>query len=121
MFRRHLFVPAGFRHLLHFGELTLLDGHGGEGAVEIAGLLVGEGRFLDVDLGAVDLGIGMGGHGCWLKRYEQLAGGENEGTACVDRLVPNEGEDGSRGTGSGDCTLRNGLSVVRCRHQLATC
>ena len=67
--RQLAFVPAGFRHLFNFGELTLLDGHGGEGAVEIAGLLVGEGRLLDVDLGAVDLGIGVGGHG-WLKRYE---------------------------------------------------
>ena len=67
--RQPAFVPVGFRHLFNFGELTLLDGHGGEGAVEIAGLLGGEGRLLDVDLGAVDLGIGMGGHG-WLKRYE---------------------------------------------------
>ena len=44
-------------------QLTLLDGDGSEGAVEIASFLVGEGRLLDVDLGAVDLGIGVGGHG----------------------------------------------------------
>ena len=44
-------------------KLTLLDGDGGEGTVEVTGLLVGEGGLLDVDLGAVDLGIGVGGHG----------------------------------------------------------
>ena len=82
--RQLAFVPAGFRHLFNFGELTLLDGHGGEGAVEIAGLLVGEGRLLNVDLGAVDLGIGVGGHG-WLKRYKSswVAGLEKMKRDCV--------------------------------------
>ena len=69
------------RAFRHFGpELTLLDGDSGEGTVEVTGLLVGEGGLLDVDLGAVDLGIGVGGHGfgslllarCVSKKRQQL-------------------------------------------------
>lgn len=69
------------RAFRHFGpELTLLDGDSGEGTVEVTGLLVGEGGLLDVDLGAVDLGIGVGGHGFGSLLLARCVSVKNEGT-----------------------------------------
>lgn len=48
--------------------LTLLDIDGGKGAVEVTRLLIGELGFLDVDLGTVNLGVGVRGHGCCCRR-----------------------------------------------------
>ena len=56
------YVPINSIHSLSV-LLTFLDRYSGESAIELSGLFVGEGRLLDVNLGAVDLSIWVGSHG----------------------------------------------------------
>lgn len=44
-------------------DLTFFYGHSSKGSVKVTRLLVGEGRLLDVDLGTVNLAVGVRRHG----------------------------------------------------------
>lgn len=44
-------------------NLTILDGNSGKRSVKVTRLLIGEGRLLHIDLGAVNLCFGVRRHG----------------------------------------------------------